>query len=75
VIQNNEIVGIITESDLSRTIKIFSESIDELKNFYIESKNSVEKILDDWGDLIIKLKSYKNLEIQKQNEEISIEEA
>lgn len=69
VILNNEIVGIVTETDLSRTIDIFSGAIDELIDFYSNSKNSIEKIMDDWGDLLIKLKSYKKLE---ENKEIKI---
>jgi len=64
VILNNEIVGIITETDLSRTINVFSEAIDDLTKLYGESKESLEKIIDDWGDLIIKLKGYKKLSAQ-----------
>ena len=61
VILNNEIVGIITETDLSRTIDAFSEAIEELVNFYADSKENIEKFLDDWGDQIIKLKGFKKL--------------
>ena len=39
VILNNEIVGIITETDLSRTIDAFSEAIEELVNFYCTAIN------------------------------------
>jgi len=66
VILNNEIVGIVTETDLSRTIDVFSSAIDELIDFYTSSKNSIEKIMDDWGDLLVKLKSYKKLEDNKE---------
>ena len=69
VILNNEIVGIVTETDLSRTIHVFSESVEELKYFYLESKESIEKILSDWEDLIIKIRSYRKLAMQKVNEE------
>jgi len=68
VILNNEIVGIITETDLSRTIDAFSGAIEELINFYTDSKNSIERILDDWGDLLIKLKGYKKLEQSKEKD-------
>lgn len=68
VILNNEIVGIITETDLSRTINAFSGAIEELINFYTDSKNSIERILDDWGDLLIKLKGYKKLEQSKEKD-------
>jgi CBS domain-containing protein len=61
VVLNNEIVGIVTETDLSRTITAFTEAIDELIEFYADSKNNIEKIMDDWGDIIIKLKAYKKL--------------
>jgi len=66
VILNNEIVGIVTETDLSRTIDAFSGAIEELIDFYTDSKNSIERILDDWGNLLIKLKSYKKLEQPKE---------
>jgi len=69
VILNNEIVGIITETDMSRTIHEFSESVEELKYFYLESRESIEQILSDWEDLIIKIRSYKKLAMQKINEE------
>ena len=68
VILNNEIVGIITETDLSRTIDAFSGAIEELINFYTDSKNSIERILDDWGDLLIKLKGFKKLEQSKEKD-------
>ena len=66
VILNNEIVGIVTETDLSRTIDVFSGAIDELIDFYSSSKNSIERIIDDWGDLLVKLKGYKKLEDNKE---------
>ena len=62
VILNNEIVGIVTETDLSRTIDVFSGAIDDLIDFYSASKNDIEKIMDDWGNLLVKLKSYRKLE-------------
>lgn len=59
VILNNEIVGIVTETDLSRTIDAFSGAIEELIDFYTDSKNNIENIMDEWGNLLIKLKGYK----------------
>ena len=52
----DEIVGIVTETDLSRTIDVYSEAIQELSEFYVNSKNTIEKLLDDWGNILIKLK-------------------
>ena len=68
VILNNEIVGIVTETDLTRTIDAFSGAIDEMIDFYTSSKNGIEKFLDDWGDLLIKLKGYKKLHEEKREE-------
>lgn len=62
VVLNNEIVGIITETDLSRTITAYAQSIDELTNFYYESREQLEQLIDDWGNIIVGLKSFKKLE-------------
>ena len=70
VIMNNEIVGILTETDLSRTIDAFSEAIGNLFEFYGDSRETIEKIMDDWGNLLISLKSYKSLSQNKQIEPI-----
>lgn len=65
VVLNNEIVGIITETDLSHTIEAFSEAIDELTQFYADSREHLETMMDKWGDLIVTLRNYKKLgEIQ-----------
>lgn len=74
VILNNEIVGIITETDLSRTIEAFSESVEELTNFYSETKEQIEKIMDDWGDILINLKGYKKLAKIDLNDDTKLEE-
>ena len=68
VILNNEIVGIVTESDLSRTFGIYSEAIEELTEFYADSKNTIEQLLGDWENILIKLKGYKKLEAFKEKE-------
>jgi malate dehydrogenase (oxaloacetate-decarboxylating) len=54
VILNNEIVGIITETDMTKTIEAFSEILQEMKTFYTESRNSMEKMMDDWRRIIEK---------------------
>ena len=61
VVLNNEIVGIITATDLSHTIDAFSEAIEDLTKFYAHSKENIEKMIDDWGDILISLKGYKKL--------------
>jgi malate dehydrogenase (oxaloacetate-decarboxylating) len=74
VILNNEIVGIITETDLSNTIEAYSEAVQELTKFYSESKDTIEKILDEWGNILYSLKGFRNLTSINQNDEIIKEE-
>ncbi|UCH71586.1 MAG: CBS domain-containing protein [Thermoplasmatales archaeon] len=69
VILNNEIVGIVTETDLSRTIPAFSDAIDELTEFYATSRETLEKMMDDWGNILISLKNFKKL-IEKKEMEV-----
>ncbi len=66
VILNNEIVGIITETDLSQTIEAFSEAVEELTKFYTESREDIEKIMDDWENIIYSIKGLKKLEGNKE---------
>jgi len=76
VVLNNEIVGIVTETDLSRTIYAFSIAIDELTQLYYDSKDSMEKMLDNWGNIIISLKSFKKrgkTDLDKQNDGLELE--
>lgn len=61
VILNNEIVGIVTETDLSRTVYASAIAIDEITKLYYESKDTLEKMIDDWGNIIVSLKNYKKL--------------
>lgn len=72
VILNNEIVGIVTENDLSRTIHAFSDAIDELTHFYENSREDIEKMMDDWGNILIGLRNYKKLP-EPQNKELTKE--
>jgi signal-transduction protein with cAMP-binding, CBS, and nucleotidyltransferase domain len=60
VILNNEIVGIITETDITRTICASAMAIDELTELYYNSKETLEKMIDDWGNVIVSLKNFKN---------------
>ena len=76
VVLNNEIVGIVTETDLSRTIYAFSIAIDELTQLYYDSKDNIEKMLDNWGNIIISLKSFKKLGktgLDNQNDELELD--
>jgi len=59
VILNNDIVGIITETDLSQTVEFFSEALEELTKLYKESRENIEKIMDNWEDILYNLKGLK----------------
>ena len=72
VVLNNEIVGIITETDLSRTIHAYSQAIEELSHFYEDSREKIEKILDDWGNILVGLRGFKKLPENKTENEIKI---
>jgi len=74
VILNNEIVGIITETDLSQTIEAFSEAVDELTRFYVDSRENVERMMDKWGDILVSLRNYKQLTESKELESIEEEQ-
>jgi CBS domain-containing protein len=74
VILNNEIVGIVTETDLSNTIEAYSQAVQELTKFYSESKDTIEKILDEWGNILYSLKGFRNITSIKHGNEIIKEE-
>jgi CBS domain-containing protein len=59
VILNNDIVGIITETDLTKTLKFYSEALEELTELYKESREDIEKILEKWGNIIYNMKGLK----------------
>jgi len=61
VVLNNEIVGIVTETDITNVIHAYSHSIDVLTQFYEDSRETLEKMMDDWGDILISLRKYKRL--------------
>ena len=69
VIQNNEIIGIVTETDLTQTIELFSEKIEELEKFYVETKENIEKIMDEWGNILYSLRGC-NKSNEKQQDTI-----
>ena len=73
VILNNKIVGIVTQTDLSETIDVYSEAFENLAKFYEESKDNLEKILDEWKKIIYGLKDYKKSKEHKKLELIKDE--
>jgi len=70
VILNNEIVGIITETDLSRTVEAFTETIEDLEKFYSKSRNDLERMMDEWEDILVNLKSFKKYTDEKEMESL-----
>jgi CBS domain-containing protein len=69
VVLNNEIVGIVTETDITRTIYASAMAIDELTELYYNSKEALEKMIDDWGNVIVSLKNFKQLaEVKKEKD-------
>jgi len=61
VILNNEIVGIITETDILRAVYAFSETIEHLSELYDESRKNIGNMMDKWGSIISNLKNYKEI--------------
>jgi CBS domain-containing protein len=57
VVSNNNIIGIVTETDITRTVYACNQAIEDFTQFYLMSKTSMEKLLDDWGNLIIGLRN------------------
>lgn len=73
VVLNNEIVGIVTESDITRTIHGCTKAIENMTKFYVDNKTNLEKMIDEWGNLIVNLRSNLLLS-NKNNFEKTIEE-
>jgi CBS domain-containing protein len=67
VVLNNEIVGIITETDLTRTINTFTENVEELTNFYLKSKESIDNIMHEWGNILYSLNGYRKETDEEDN--------
>jgi CBS domain-containing protein len=61
VILNNEIVGIITVTDISRAISAFSKMLDDLTQSYEKNRKTIEDIMEEWGAIINSLKHYREL--------------
>ena len=70
VILNNEIVGIVTETDLTQTIEVFSDKIEELEQFYIDTKSNIDKMMDEWGNILYNLKGFKGQADNQQANEL-----
>ena len=61
VILNNEIVGIITVTDISRAISAFSKMLDDLTQSYEKNRKTIEDTMEEWGAIINNLKHYREL--------------
>lgn len=72
VILNNEIVGIITVTDISRAIPTFSEAIDDLIQFYSESRKNIETMMDEWEEMVIGLKNYREIMKKQKTQELQL---
>ena len=59
VILNNEIVGIITVTDMSYAISAFSETLDNLSLCYERGKDNIGKMMDEWSSILNNLKNYR----------------
>ena len=66
VILNNKIVGIVTQTDISDTIDVYSEAFENLAKFYEDSRENLEKIISEWEKIIYGLKSNKKLQESKK---------
>jgi len=71
VILNNEIVGIITVTDISRAVTVFSEKIEELMKFHNDSKEKVNLIFDEWESILIGLNKYREI-IKNDKKELKL---
>jgi hypothetical protein len=65
-------VGIITVTDISRAIPAFSEAIDDLIQFYAESRKNIETMMDEWEGLVIGLKNYREIMKKHKTQEIQL---
>lgn len=61
VIKNNEIVGIITVTDISRAISAFSTMLDALIDSYEKNRKIIETMFDEWGMLLKNLEHYREV--------------
>ena len=75
VVLNNEIVGIVTVTDISRALAFFTDTIKKLSFFYERNKEQIEKIIADWDQIISTLKpfeEYKGITEREEKKEIKI---
>jgi len=56
VILNNEIVGIITVTDISRAVSAFSELLDDLAESYEKNSEMLENMMEEWTTIINSIK-------------------
>ncbi len=59
VILNNEIVGIITVTDISRAVSAFSELLDDLAESYEKNSEMLENMMEEWTTIINSIKHYQ----------------
>ena len=65
VILNNEIVGIITVTDVSRAISAFSELLDNLATSYEKNREMLENMMKEWAAIINSIKHYQKITEKK----------
>ena len=65
VILNNEIVGIITVTDISRAVSAFSELLDNLATSYEKNSEMLENMMEEWTTIINSIKHYQKITEEK----------
>jgi len=66
-------VEIITVTDISCAIPAFSEAIDDLIQFYAESRKNIETMMDEWEELVIGLKNYREIMKKQKTQELQLD--
>ena len=65
VILNNEIVGIVTVTDISRAVSAFSELLDNLATSYEKNREMLENMMQEWATIINSIKHYQKTTEEK----------
>ena len=65
VILNNEIVGIITVTDISKAVSAFSELLDNLATSYGKNREMLENMMEEWATIINSIKHYQKITEEK----------
>jgi len=65
VILNNEIVGIITVTDISRAVSAFSELLDDLAESYEKNSEMLENMMEEWTTITNSIKHYQKITEKK----------